>query len=148
MGTHTEVIGIGKGYGQIIFAGNVTVMLLFINNAIFRGAGDASIAMRSLWTANIVNFVLDPCFIFGLGPFPKWGVTGSAVATTIGRCAGIAYQLWLLFDGKGRIKIEWHQFHYESLSSTLRSTLWTIESLNAPVLCCSFSRKAYSDTTG
>lgn len=108
MGAHSEVIGIGKGYGQIIFAGNVTVMLLFINNAIFRGAGDASIAMRSLWAANIVNFILDPCFIFGLGPFPEWGVTGSAVATTIGRCAGIGYQFWLLFGGKGRIKIDWH----------------------------------------
>ena len=110
MGAHSDVIAIGKGYGQIIFAGNVTVMLLFINNAIFRGAGDASTAMRSLWMANIVNFILDPCFIFGLGPFPKWGVTGSAVATTIGRSVGIAYQLWLLFGGKGRIKIEWHQF--------------------------------------
>jgi putative MATE family efflux protein len=110
MGAHSEVIGVGKGYGQIIFVGNATVMLLFINNAIFRGAGDASIAMRSLWMANIVNFILDPCFIFGLGPFPEWGVTGSAVATTIGRCAGIAYQFWLLFGGKGRIKIEWHQF--------------------------------------
>ncbi len=109
MGAHTEVIAIGLGYGQIIFAGNVTVMLLFINNAIFRGAGDASIAMRSLWTANIVNFILDPCFIFGLGPFPEWGVTGSAVATTIGRGVGIAYQFWLLFGDKGRVKIEWQQ---------------------------------------
>jgi putative MATE family efflux protein len=109
MGAHSEVISIGLGYGQVIFAGNVTVMLLFINNAIFRGAGDASIAMRSLWTANIVNFILDPCFIFGLGPFPEWGVTGSAVATTIGRGVGIAYQFWLLFGGKGRIKIDWHQ---------------------------------------
>lgn len=107
MGAHSDVIGIGQGYGQVIFAGNVTVMLLFINNAIFRGAGDASIAMRSLWMANLVNFVLDPCFIFGLGPFPEWGVTGSAVATTIGRSVGVAYQFWLLFGGKGRIKLEW-----------------------------------------
>lgn len=110
MGAHTEVIDIGKGYGQVIFAGNLTVMLLFINNAIFRGAGDASIAMRSLWVANIVNFILDPCFIFGFGPFPRWGVTGSAVATTIGRSIGVAYQFWLLFGGKGRIQVEWARF--------------------------------------
>lgn len=110
MGAQAEVIEIGKGYGQVIFAGNLTVMLLFINNAIFRGAGDASIAMRSLWVANIVNFVLDPCFIFGLGPFPKWGVTGSAVATTIGRSIGVAYQFWLLFGGKGRIQVLWKTF--------------------------------------
>ena len=108
MGAHEEVIAFGQGYGRIIFTFNGVVSLLFINNAIFRGAGDASIAMRSLWVANIINFILDPCFIFGLGPFPEWGVTGSAVATTIGRSVGVAYQLWILFGSNGRVKLLGH----------------------------------------
>ena len=110
MGAQPEVIAAGLGYGRIIFAGNLAVMLLFINNAIFRGAGDASIAMRSLWTANIINFILDPCFIFGLLFFPKWGVTGSAVATTIGRFIGVGYQFKVLFGKSGRINLNLQNF--------------------------------------
>ncbi len=111
MGATDSVVDTGTGFAAVLLGGSASILYLFLLNAAFRGAGDAAVALRSLWLANGINILLDPCLIFGIGPFPELGVTGAAVATTIGRSVGVLYQLWFLFDGRGRLG-----FHLRNLA--------------------------------
>lgn len=106
MGITQSAINQFGGYTQIIMGSNMVIMLLFINNAIFRSSGDAAISMRVLWFANILNIMLDPLLIFGFGPIPALGLKGAAIATTSGRSLGVIYQFYLLFGNKHRINLK------------------------------------------
>lgn len=105
MGADAAVLDVGENYTQLMFGACFSIVYLFILNSIFRGAGDANLAMRALILANCLNIILDPCFIYGLGPFPELGVTGAAVATNIGRTVGVLYALYYLCGGGGRIRL-------------------------------------------
>lgn len=114
MGASEMIIVEGAGYTRLIFGSNIIVILLFLINGIFRGAGDAALAMRSLWIANSINIILDPMFIFGISPFPEWGIEGAAIATVIGRAVGICYQVYHLAKGRGIVKIHSGNWQYKN----------------------------------
>ncbi len=107
MGASEAIVSLGHNYTTIAFSSSTAIMLLFLNNAIFRGAGAPAAAMRVLWLSNLINLALDPCFIFGIGPFPALGVTGAAVATFTGRTCGVVYQFWTLSRGHNRIRVRY-----------------------------------------
>ena len=125
MGASSQIIATGSGYARICLGGSCAVLLLFLNNAIFRGAGDAAIAMRLLWVSNIINLILDPCLIFGWGPFPRLGVTGAALATFSGRSIGVLYQFYRIGRGTERIRILARQvrLQFDVLGRLLRVSL-------------------------
>ncbi len=113
MGADEKTVIMGTNYARIDMGGSIIIILLFLINGIFRGAGDASMAMKSLWLANLCNIILCPLLIRGLGPIPAFGLTGAAIATTTGRGIGVCYQLYHLFKGKGTIKIQRRHFNID-----------------------------------
>lgn len=125
MGAESGVVNDGAIYTTIILATNSIVMMLFIINAIFRSAGDAAISMRVLWTANILNIILDPLLIFGIGPFPELGIMGAAIATSVGRGVAVIYQFYILFNGKRRVKLAWKTllFDWKIMKNIIRLSL-------------------------
>jgi len=121
MGADEDVLRVGSTFSRVMVGGSGTVLLLFLINAVFRGAGDAAIAMRVLWFANIINMTLGPCLIFGIGPFPQLGVTGAAIGTTIGRGCGVLYQLYHLTRPGSRLRVQ--RRHMRLDAGTMRTIL-------------------------
>jgi putative MATE family efflux protein len=125
MGAKEEVIKEGAAFTRIMLGGSVVIILLFLINGIFRGAGDAAMAMRSLWIASIINIFLCPMLINGYGPFPQLGLKGAAIATTIGRGIGVFYQCYYLFNGKRSIKLNLSHFKWDlPIVKTLFTVAW------------------------
>ncbi len=127
MGASPEVVKEGTVFTRIMFGGSIVIILLFLINGIFRGVGDASMAMRSLWIASAINIVLCPLLINGYGPFPELGLKGAAIATTIGRGIGVCYQCYHLFNGKRQLRLRLHHFKLDiPVMKTLAQVGWPI----------------------
>lgn len=125
MGAAPAVVEEGTSFTRIMMASSTVIILLFLINGIFRGAGDAAMAMRSLWIASIFNIILCPLLIYGYGPFPELGLKGAAIATTIGRGAGVLYQCYHLFNGSRSIKMKWPHFKWDApVVKTLFEVAW------------------------
>jgi putative MATE family efflux protein len=125
MGAAPVVVEEGTSFTRIMMGGSTVIILLFLINGIFRGAGDAAMAMRSLWIASIFNIILCPLLIYGYGPFPELGLKGAAIATTIGRGAGVFYQCYHLFKGSRSIKMKWPHFKWDApVVKTLFEVAW------------------------
>jgi putative MATE family efflux protein len=125
MGGAPGLVATGHRYTAVAFGGSISLVLLFLNNAIFRGAGDAAVAMRILWISNLINLILDPILIFGLGPIPALGVTGAAVSTLIGRSCGVMYQFWILTHPGTRILIRHADLH------VVPQVIWSLARVSA-----------------
>lgn len=125
MGATAETVKLGTNFTRIMMAESIIIVLLFLVNGIFRGAGNAAIAMRSLWIANVANIILCPLFIRGLAPIPAFGLTGAAIATTIGRGTGVCYQVYHLFNGKNiiKVKLAYLRPHWEQIAAILKIAL-------------------------
>ena len=125
MGASDEVVRDGAVFTRIMLGGSLVIILLFLINGIFRGAGDAAMAMKSLWVASLLNIILCPCLINGYGPFPQLGLKGAAIATTIGRGMGVLYQIYHLYKGKGIIKVRLPHFKWDTpVIKTLVTVAW------------------------
>nr|WP_294902323.1 MATE family efflux transporter [uncultured Lacibacter sp.] len=125
MGAAPAVVQEGTSFTRIMMGGSTVIILLFLINGIFRGAGDAAMAMRSLWIASIFNIILCPLLIYGYGPFPELGLKGAAIATTIGRAVGVLYQCYYLFNGNRLLKMKWPHFKWDApVAKTLFEVAW------------------------
>lgn len=157
LGASEKVVAEGTLFAQIMLGGNFVIVFLFLLNSIFRGAGDAAIAMRVLWMANIINIVLDPILIFGWWIFPELGVTGAAVATVVGRGAGVIFAFWYLFRGEKRFQIRAEHWRFDprllwklvkvSSTAVLQFTIGTASWVGLMVVVAGFGSEAVAGYT-